>query len=81
MADIEIKHVRNDGTFWIEGYDRTEYYCPNCGSRGLFIECGGGDYYLGSRGVCLSCYKSHHNAGDYYNVEEKLKSALQNSKQ
>lgn len=70
-SKVEIKHYRADGSYRSDIYNKTEYYCPNCGCQGVWVE-EDGDFYIGSLGICMSCKKSHHCAADFYDVEDEV---------
>lgn len=36
-------------------YERTDFYCPNCGERKVWCETGEGDYYIGVPFLCVGC--------------------------
>lgn len=37
-------------------YEKTELFCPNCGSKSVWVEQGEGDYYSGPTHVCTNCW-------------------------
>ena len=82
---IEIKICRSDGSYYSDQYSdrysKSQVYCPNCGIQGILLEMGGDDYYLGTTGYCLNCKMYHHNANDFYKMDEefvdRLKSAIE----
>ena len=37
------------------GWELTEFYCRDCGRKGLLVEPGEGDYYVGPLYHCLGC--------------------------
>ncbi len=46
-------------------YDETwkldaDMFCPHCGKRGVWIEQGPGDYYVGEMHVCMECRWMFH---------------------
>jgi len=48
--------------YW-DTYDKTEYFCPNCGAKALWVS-RSEDYYAGGNCVCTSCfYKSLREIG------------------
>lgn len=48
------------GHHYVRDYEKTEYYCPNCGKQAVWICKDGGDYYLGEQSVCTECKTYHH---------------------
>jgi len=55
MAKVKT-HEGND---WndAEYYETTEYYCPKCGNKTVWVEVDddGGDFYVGLEYVCTTC--------------------------
>lgn len=43
------------GHSYEESYEKTELYCPGCGTKGLWDELDAGDYYVGENFVCVAC--------------------------
>jgi predicted RNA-binding Zn-ribbon protein involved in translation (DUF1610 family) len=40
---------------YIAEYEKSKYFCPNCGKQEVWEEQGEGDYYAGSSYICTSC--------------------------
>lgn len=40
--------------YWRE-VDKTNYFCPSCGKKNVWIEAGMGDYYCGPSHWCVVC--------------------------
>lgn len=40
--------------YW-DTYEKSDYYCPLCGSQSVWYELGGGDYYVGVEYLCTNC--------------------------
>jgi len=40
--------------YWDE-FEKTDYFCPECGAKDVWEEAGPGDYYVGADFVCISC--------------------------
>jgi hypothetical protein len=36
-------------------YERSDWFCPNCGKQNVWEEQGPGDYYVGVNHVCIEC--------------------------
>ena len=45
--------------YYIENYEKSDLYCPNCGKKEVWEEQGEGDYYLGPNYYCISCDTGH----------------------
>jgi predicted RNA-binding Zn-ribbon protein involved in translation (DUF1610 family) len=54
-ADIEFEVKYEAGHSYRERWTRTAYFCPGCGEPGIWTEAGAGDYYVGSRHLCIKC--------------------------
>lgn len=50
--------------YWTE-YEKTEYFCPNCGANEVWQEQDPGDYYCGEDWLCLSCSHGWTMRGPY----------------
>jgi DNA-directed RNA polymerase subunit RPC12/RpoP len=55
-----------------------ELHCPHCGKREVWVNCNGGDYYVGEQYLCAACgwtfYMPELNAGqDEYDEQRKAK--------
>jgi len=33
----------------------TNYFCPNCGKKGVWLRSDIGDYYVGEQHICIEC--------------------------
>ena len=73
--EVRIKQKRYDNSSYFDVYEHTEFYCPNCGKQGIWLQ-GDDDYYLGQSGICVQCGKYHHNSGDFYSVDVKVLEVL-----
>ncbi len=40
---------------YFSNYDKSEFFCPNCGKKEVWEEQGAGDYYVGVNFTCISC--------------------------
>lgn len=40
-------------------WQNTNLFCPLCGNKAIYQECGPGDYYEGSSYVCIKCNSKH----------------------
>lgn len=49
---MKIKWYK-DGEF--NPVDLTDYFCPNCGKKSVYVEQWEGDYYSGPHHYCISC--------------------------
>lgn len=49
-----MKTVRNPDYFDTE-FKRDSYHCRYCGTAGLWVEVGVGDYYVGPQYWCRTC--------------------------
>lgn len=58
VVTVEVKYER--GHSYTESWEPTDYYCPECGKRSVWVEQGSGDYYQGPLHLCLSCNASGH---------------------
>ena len=38
-----------------ELWELTDYFCPNCGKKGVWFGDDGGDYYIGEQYICMEC--------------------------
>lgn len=51
-----MKVVREYKTHhYISEWVKSDYYCPNCASKCVWVEDGDGDYYTGPNHVCANC--------------------------
>lgn len=55
---LNIKYER--GHSYDEWYQKTNLFCPNCGTKNVWFEDNGGDYYVGEAHYCLSCKSYFH---------------------
>ena len=61
MADrrtLTVRYYNREGTqthSYVESWDKTDYHCPHCGGKSVWVEDGYGDYHLGPRFLCHSC--------------------------
>lgn len=39
----------------VDRYRKTDYFCPNCGSKDSVYEEQGEDYYVGHCYICITC--------------------------
>jgi ribosomal protein L37AE/L43A len=51
---IAIRHRESGG--YEEQLEKTEYHCPKCGNKNVWVEDSEGDYYVGSIWYCLDCH-------------------------
>lgn len=47
-------HNKHDSYYGVYS-DVTDYYCPKCGTKDVYVEFGDGDYYNGPDFICKSC--------------------------
>ncbi len=40
---------------YIENFEKTKYFCPNCGCQDVWEEQSPGDYYVGAEYICSIC--------------------------
>lgn len=45
---------------YTETWELTENFCPCCGKREVWLEQGGGDYYVGQQYICMACDSTFH---------------------
>ena len=38
-----------------EPWELTDYFCPNCGKKGVWFRNDSGDYYVGEQYICIEC--------------------------
>ena len=51
---------------YVEEYELTDYYCPNCGLKNVWEEEGSeGDYYTGPHLLCTKCRVQFTMQGPY----------------
>lgn len=50
--------------YW-NNFEKSEYYCPNCGTKEVWQEQGSGDYYLGEEWLCTNCNHGWTMQGPY----------------
>lgn len=55
---IEVKYER--GHTYTEIWVKTDYFCPHCSIKEVFVEDSDGDYYVGPTFFCVSCMGSFH---------------------
>ena len=48
------------GHSYREVWEKTEYFCPECGKRNVWHDTSGGDYYVGEEHLCVECESSFH---------------------
>jgi len=57
--EFEIRYHSKDGSLshtYIESFEYDELvYCPHCGSLGIWVKAGVGDYHVGSEHQCTNC--------------------------
>ena len=61
---------------YVEEYNKSDIFCPHCGVKNVWLD-QDEDYYLGHTGLCLSCGKYHHCAGDFFDYDENRLTILQ----
>jgi hypothetical protein len=59
---------RFEGRKWSHKYSETwtthgDLFCPNCGKKEVWVEEGGGDYYVGNQYICTACAHEFHMPG------------------
>lgn len=72
---MEIHYHINTANHFIqtENWAKTTYYCPNCGHREVWRDCGCGDYYVGASHLCIGCNHTFyipHKPYDDFNDEQ-----------
>lgn len=40
---------------YVRNWEKTEWFCPECGKPAVWQEQGGGDYYVGCELICVHC--------------------------
>lgn len=57
MKRIEVKYYcRGEVSHsYKETWAITQLFCPHCGSKAVWEDQGGGDYYVGSEFLCIQC--------------------------
>lgn len=58
MITFDVKYYKGDGTFshkYEECWEESDLYCPKCGLKSVYVECGAGDYYDGNKHICINC--------------------------
>lgn len=50
---------------YYQNYEKTDCFCPNCGSQEVWQEQGAGDYYLGEQWLCTACSSKWTMQGPY----------------
>lgn len=40
---------------YFDEFEKTEYFCPQCGAKEVWQEQGAGDYYVGEDWICTAC--------------------------
>lgn len=56
---MKVLNEYPDSHHYWEKYEKSDYFCPCCGSKELWEEQGSGDYYLGVDYVCTNCDTVH----------------------
>lgn len=59
---------RGEGRQWSHKYSETwatdcTLFCPHCGRKEVWVEQGGGDYYVGVQHICAVCGWEFHMPG------------------
>jgi len=58
MVTLKIKYYSN-GKFsheYEEKYEHNQFICcPHCGKRSVWIDQSSGDWYVGSKHICVEC--------------------------
>ncbi|MGZ3796485.1 MAG: hypothetical protein ACXVB1_08975 [Pseudobdellovibrionaceae bacterium] len=57
--------------YW-ENYEKTEYFCPNCGAKDVWEEQGDGDYYVGADLICSNCGAGFTMQGPNISKEQNM---------
>ena len=63
MENITVLNEYPGSHHYFETFDRTDWFCPNCGLRGGVFEAEEGDYYAGGMSICTNCTHSGYLAG------------------
>lgn len=53
LGKMEVSHK------YTEAWEKTDFYCPNCGKRGVW-SVAGGDMYVGPQHICVDCESSFY---------------------
>jgi len=74
---------RFEGRQWSHKYSETwttdgSLFCPHCGKKEVWVEQGGGDYYVGVQHICTACNWTFHmpNLSDIQPNEESNQQRL-----
>lgn len=51
---VVVTHYSEDNAHSCK-VERTDLYCPHCGTKGVLQEQGAGDYYVGENFYCQAC--------------------------
>jgi DNA-directed RNA polymerase subunit RPC12/RpoP len=66
MKEITVEVRYKAGHSYIHKYKKdNDLFCPKCGQKGVWIEQGDGDYYLGENYICTSCEHEFTIQGPY----------------
>lgn len=57
------------GHSYLEEWEKTDLFCPGCGSHNVWHEMGPGDYYAGEDLMCLAC-KASFNLYNWPHIQE-----------
>lgn len=55
--DVRYEAGHSDTETWERDAD---LFCPHCGEKSVWVEQGGGDYYVGAQHLCLACRWTFH---------------------
>lgn len=53
QVDLRVKYEA--GHSLSESWEPTEHHCPGCGTKDVWHDMSGGDYYVGERFLCRAC--------------------------
>jgi len=60
-----------------ETWKKVELFCPNCGTRNVWEEQSGGDYYVGCELACTACANHFTIQGPYEGVSDQDKQRME----
>ncbi len=79
-----LLEFKNSHHYW-EEYETSDFYCPKCGAKEVWVESGSGDYYEGPAHFCSNCEFSFTmpsgstRNGAWGEIPKQLKSGIANT--
>jgi predicted RNA-binding Zn-ribbon protein involved in translation (DUF1610 family) len=79
---FKVFYFRSNGEAshsYMEGWEKLELFCPNCGKQSVWHETGPGDYYVDESYLCTSCSHGFYLPGgvNYRGGNEQDKQRLE----